>query len=113
MPDIARQADEAPFSAIVLGELPSGVGAGSRRERYAEASRYFLASRAHRFATVARATADHYGIVATGRRREGHTSFPNDAWIGVPVLETCADRVSSGDCGWDVEGVAWRKPGTR
>ena len=92
---LARWAEEARFSAVVVGEPMYGFRRGARCERNAADIRSFPDSLYSSFVEVGPVTADRYARIAAASRAKGRPIPTNDVWIAAHAMETGADPVSA------------------
>ena len=105
--DLIRDAEEALFSAVVVGELLYGFRQGARFEQNLAELRSFLERPYVSLIPVGPVTADRYSRVMTALRAKGRPIPTNDVWIAAHAMETGADLVSAEGHFEHVDGIAW------
>lgn len=104
---LIRDAEEALFSAVVVGELLYGFRQRARFEQNLAELRSFLERPYVSLVPVGPVTADRYSRVMTALRAKGRPIPTNDVWIAAHVMETGADPVSADGHFEHVDGIAW------
>lgn len=104
---LIRDAEEALFSTVVIGELLYGFRQGARFEQNLAELRSFLERPYVSLVPVGPVTADRYSRVMTALRAKGRPIPTNDVWIAAHAMETGADLVSADGHFEHVDGIAW------
>ena len=105
--ELVRRAEEALFSAVVVGQPMYGFRRCARCERNAADLRSFPDSLYSSFVDVGPVTADRYARIAAALRAKGRPIPTNDVWIAAHAMETGADPVSADGHFEYVWGIAW------
>ena len=96
------------LSTIVVGELLYGFFYGSRREDNLSRLNEFLQDRRVTVLPVSFTTAELFGRISAGLRRNGALIPSNDIWIAAQAMETGASLLSYDPHFGRVEGLDWR-----
>lgn len=108
--EAVRSAEKVVFSAIVAGELLHGFRNGTRAQENTRDLARFLEQPEVLFAAVGWDTADRFGRIATGLRKQGTPIPTNDVWIAAHAMEIGADLISFDRHFGHVQGLAWILP---
>jgi len=92
--ELVRAAERLFLSTIVAGELLYGFRRGTRFEPNRRELERFLANPYVELLPVTFVTADRFGRIAAGLRRQGTPIPTNDIWIAAHAFETGAELVS-------------------
>lgn len=109
--ELVRSAEKVVFSAIVAGELLHGFRNGTRSQENTRDLARFLERPEVLFVHVGWDSADRFGRIATGLRKQGTPIPTNDIWIAAHAMETGADLISFDHHFGHVHGLAWVLPG--
>ncbi|MDP2275081.1 MAG: type II toxin-antitoxin system VapC family toxin [Archangium sp.] len=109
--EFVRDAEKVVFSAIVAGELLHGFRNGTRAPENTKELARFLERPEVLFVPVGWDSADRFGRIATGLRKQGTPIPTNDVWIAAHAMETGADLISFDRHFAHVHGLAWILPG--
>ena len=92
--ELVRAAERLFLSTIVAGEVLYGFRRGDRFEPNRRELEQFLANPYVELLPVTIVTADRFGRIASGLRRQGTPIPTNDIWIAAHAFETGAELVS-------------------
>jgi predicted nucleic acid-binding protein len=104
---LIRRSEAVLVPAVVAGELLYGFRSGSRFEENSARLEAFLEAPTVDLLPVTFTTADRFGRIATGLRKNGTPIPTNDIWIAAQAMEVGADLLSSDSHFRAVEGLAW------
>ncbi len=108
--DLVRRAQRLYLSSIVVGELLYGFRLGRRYRENRSELETFLARERIELVSVTLATADRFGQIMTGLRRQGTPIPTNDVWIAAHAMETGAELLSFDGHFDQVAGLAVLSP---
>jgi tRNA(fMet)-specific endonuclease VapC len=102
-----QQAEEVLLSVVVAGELFYGFRNGSRYEENADALRAFLGDPNVTVLRLTWRTAELFGSISAGLRKQGTPLPTNDVWLAAQAMEADATLLSADRHFAKVDGLSW------